>query len=77
MIIRLSSFANESLCHYKQLQREIHTVCGVTLPSNVTVFNAVELLNLCDFTMVQSKKNLQLYPNKETVKFQLQTKRHV
>jgi len=33
MIIRLSSFANESLCHCKQLQREIHTVCGVTLPS--------------------------------------------
>lgn len=50
MIIRLSSFANKPLCHYEQLQ---HTVCGVTLPSNVTVFNAVELLNQCDFTMVQ------------------------
>lgn len=77
MIIRLSSFPNESLCHHEQPERGTHTVYGVTLPSNVTVFNAVELMNLCDFMWFNQQRIHKCILIKRLQIFSCKTKRHV
>lgn len=77
MIIRLSSFTNESLCHYKEPERKTHTVYGMTLPSNVAVFNAAELMNLCDFMWFIQQRIRKCILIKRLQIFSCKTKRHV